>query len=585
MRPMRLLKIFTNALLAGWYGGFLLILLIYLVNPEVKLTGPGYFSMVPVIGISYTLLSALFWTLIMVAVRAFWRGQLVPHWVSFRYVVWMLVVNLVFLFTLYSINRWEFRLYLPPDPARIFLLSSTILLGLLGILVFLGLSGHRRATRRHRNGAALFPLVSLLLLLWLRASYPAGEEIQASVALTSGRITPTSFLIAIDSASLDLIVPIAAKGNLPNLARIMREGVHGRLQAFKPATPATWWASLSTGKLPYRHRQFGHRAVRFAGSSVPLGMIPRGLPRRTLISLGWLKPLSPGTLGPGARGIDAILQEMVTSIQFINWTENGMGEPGGAFSRPPVPAGEDPFPGFDSEGPGLSLLRGLVAGMEPIDREDGPEMQSTLRDDLVRAVLGDLDTFRQAETALEVSQPGILGIRLRGLDRVSHRFLRFHMPEAFGNVPPAVISRNGGVLEAYYRFLDDLIGKLMDHLPEEGRFFVFSPNGIEPIGIRDRILNRILGREEASGGNTGAPEGVFFAVGDGIRSGFQLEEASILDLVPTLLYSLSLPVGRDMDGRTRIEIFNPEYTRQHALFRILTYERARFGPPDGPDSP
>ena len=68
------------------------------------------------------------------AARPFWVGTLEPRWIRFRYAVWFLVVNLVVLALHYGASRWHFRLLLPPTLARLLLISTAILLGLVGII-------------------------------------------------------------------------------------------------------------------------------------------------------------------------------------------------------------------------------------------------------------------------------------------------------------------------------------------------------------------------------------------------------------------------------------------------------------------
>jgi predicted AlkP superfamily phosphohydrolase/phosphomutase len=54
---------------------------------------------------------------------------------------------------------------------------------------------------------------------------------------------------------------------------------------------------------------------------------------------------------------------------------------------------------------------------------------------------------------------------------------------------------------------------------------------------------------------THQPAGVFMAKGPGIRRGLSLPALSILDVAPTLLYSLGLPVPSDLEGRVAEQIF------------------------------
>ena len=49
--------------------------------------------------------------------------------------------------------------------------------------------------------------------------------------------------------------------------------------------------------------------------------------------------------------------------------------------------------------------------------------------------------------------------------------------------------------------------------------------------------------------------------------------ASVVDLVPTLLYFLGLPIGRDMDGYARTDLFKSSFTDERPITFIPTYDR------------
>jgi len=68
-------------------------------------------------------------------------------------------------------------------------------------------------------------------------------------------------------------------------------------------------------------------------------------------------------------------------------------------------------------------------------------------------------------------------------------------------------------------------------------------------------------------GDTGTHRlhGLFMAMGKGIRQGEVLEEASIMDVAPTALYAMGLPVPQDMDGRVLTGIFEPAFLTTHPI--------------------
>ena len=53
----------------------------------------------------------------------------------------------------------------------------------------------------------------------------------------------------------------------------------------------------------------------------------------------------------------------------------------------------------------------------------------------------------------------------------------------------------------------------------------------------------------------------------------RLARGSVVDVTPTILYFLDLPVGRDMDGFARADIFSREFTAERPIAFIPSYDR------------
>ncbi|MBM3500197.1 MAG: hypothetical protein FJX74_16190 [Armatimonadetes bacterium] len=64
---------------------------------------------------------------------------------------------------------------------------------------------------------------------------------------------PRVLILALDGATFDLIGPWVDAGRLPNLGRLIREGVHGRLRSTTPPITPCAWTSFSTAQNPGRH--------------------------------------------------------------------------------------------------------------------------------------------------------------------------------------------------------------------------------------------------------------------------------------------------------------------------------------------
>ena len=75
-------------------------------------------------------------------------------------------------------------------------------------------------------------------------------------------------------------------------------------------------------------------------------------------------------------------------------------------------------------------------------------------------------------------------------------------------------------------------------------------------------------------------QGLFVMAGPGIKAGYQLRASSILDISPTMLYLLGLPVADDMVGRVLREALEPSLWRSRPLQMVATFEHgpARAAP-------
>ena len=58
-----------------------------------------------------------------------------------------------------------------------------------------------------------------------------------------------------------------------------------------------------------------------------------------------------------------------------------------------------------------------------------------------------------------------------------------------------------------------------------------------------------------------------------IHFGRQQTRASVVDVTPTILYFLGLPIGRDMDGYARTDLFQRSFTDERPITFIPTYDR------------
>jgi len=68
------------------------------------------------------------------------------------------------------------------------------------------------------------------------------------------------------------------------------------------------------------------------------------------------------------------------------------------------------------------------------------------------------------------------------------------------------------------------------------------------------------------------PDGIAIFYGPGVQAGRYVTQASVLDITPTVLALLGMPIGRDMDGRVLTEAIDPEFLNKAPLTYIDTYD-------------
>ena len=90
------------------------------------------------------------------------------------------------------------------------------------------------------------------------------------------------------------------------------------------------------------------------------------------------------------------------------------------------------------------------------------------------------------------------------------------------------------------------------YAPSEPHLLLLPNDGIT---FRMNLGGKSLWDEASKTRGTHQKDGVLYAYGGGIKSGFKAPDSEIYDLVPTVLHSMSLPLPHKFDGRVLEELF------------------------------
>jgi hypothetical protein len=164
----------------------------------------------------------------------------------------------------------------------------------------------------------------------------------------------------------------------------------------------------------------------------------------------------------------------------------------------------------------------------------------------------------------------LLAVRYAGLDAVGHYYLRYAMPDAYGDVSEEERRQFGRVLDDYYAYVDSLVGDALATLGEDDLLLVVSGFGMEPLTFGKRLLERMVGDERFTGTHERGPDGFLLAYGSAVSPARQ-SRGAVVDVAPTLLYFFGLPVARDMDGFARTDLFTRAFNERRTITFIPTY--------------
>jgi predicted AlkP superfamily phosphohydrolase/phosphomutase len=457
------------------------------------------------------------------------------------------------------------------------------------VLLAVGLDALLFPQRTRGVSAALVVLAcasSVVIPLALRPERAPGPRPPATS--TDARHAPRRLiLIGMDGLGPELVGREVARGHLPAFDRLMKRGASGPLATLRPTEGPPLWTTIATGRRPRDHGIKSFESYRLAGSRTVFELLPKGALVGALERAGLASTAPVGSASRKRRALWEILNafgietgvvrlwgtyppEHVKGFMLSPYFHLLRNDPGRSAETlyPTELLAETASRAVEAD----DLPASLVAQFVDPHVEIPGDRVAWRRELLEQALAPDL-TYERAGTMLRAAyDPPFFATYFRGLDVVGHGFLRFADPDRFGDVSPLQVRRYGMVVPAYAAYLTQLAADAAESLRPGEVLLVVSSYGMEPVPLWRRLLAAATGGPERSGTHAGAPDGFLLAVGDGIRRGASVTNASVLDVAPTVLYLMGLPVARDMEGRVLTEILDDAFTRGRPLSVIPSYE-------------
>lgn len=387
-------------------------------------------------------------------------------------------------------------------------------------------------------------------------------------------------LFGIDGADWQRALPLVRTGKMPVLARLVRGGTRRTLHSLpKSERGPDWlsptiWTSVATGVLPERHG-----ILHFVKQAPDGGVQPVTSNQRKVGAL-WnmltARGLSVGVVGwlvtwP-AEPVDGY---MVSSYSpyVVQWGPDVVNRPIKGTIVPGVPHQVWPEE-LQVRLEELKVPADSVTDEEIVARFTHAPLPAARSDDVGKSLEGlrwawaSDRTYERVIEELSAHPPGgrrplLQMLYFGSVDVLSHRFWKYMEPStyAFGSVDPAEIEAFGQAVESAYRSVDGTLGHVLQLEGDSVRVMVLSDHGFRENRDPER---------PTSGWHR--PQGIFAACGPGLAAGVLLPEGSVIDVAPTVLYALGLPIADDFDGRPALDVFTKEFRAEHPVSSIPSWE-------------
>lgn len=392
-----------------------------------------------------------------------------------------------------------------------------------------------------------------------RSPYPVRLLLAALAFIGCGRGEVESdrgrvLLVGVDGASPGLVRAMRASGELPHFESLARAGASGELRSEFPLLSPRIWTTVATGRDPSVHGVESWVWKDEDGSLKLYSSADRDVPAvwNILSEAGLRVGVVNWLMTHPPEKIDGV---MISDHALPHIAEKRLGL-AGQFAAKMYPEADEPVtaPTRGSlfaypEEWALRFAGHLQADEALTDIRNPFESKSPDFADLLEG----LSRFYQDDqvvtrAALDVEaelDPDLLMVYLPGIDRVSH-FLwsaqvpQESLPQAL-RLPPTAVAQNRESLRDYYRFVDALLGRLLERYGSDDLVLVLSDHGFEA-AVRPSDMPGIHDSEDAR-------DGILYARAPGIEAGSTVEGVGIRDVLPTLLAWFGLPLAEDMPGK------------------------------------
>jgi predicted AlkP superfamily phosphohydrolase/phosphomutase len=265
-------------------------------------------------------------------------------------------------------------------------------------------------------------------------------------------------VVGIDGGTWEVLEPLARRGVMPTMRRVLDDGAHGELTSVVPWYTVPGWTSLMTGANPGRHG-----LLHWVRTDAADYWESRRAGRRFTASTDLRLPTFWDVAGAAGKRV-AVVNMPLT---FPAWAVNGAMVTGLL-----TPAGEVPGQSHPE-----AFLRDYPEYRVDLRHAKGREAEGSLPplEQLLREMAEVTESRRRLMTDLTAGDRDLMVAVFVGMDRVSHRV--WPHQERILTEPEERWGELERLAAAYYRSLDSVIGSLIDAAGPEATTLFVSDHG------------------------------------------------------------------------------------------------------------
>ncbi len=407
------------------------------------------------------------------------------------------------------------------------------------------------AAGRSETRRLALPAAALALLIAAVACRPPTDDAPeappvAEIATAARDGSPVLF-VGLDGADWQLLDRYLAVGAMPNLARLVAEGVHGELKSENPPLSPLLWTTMLTGASPLEHRILDF--TRFhpeTGLHEPITSGDRRVP--AIWNMASYGGRSVAVFGMWASHPAEAVRGLLISDRLFSFFHAEDAPPPGIVH----PQSSEDWARRTLEAAERKIDFAEVARFLP--SLTAAEYQSVADSErpydhpvsALRRILVETRVYhRLAVDHLTGHQPDLTVLYIQGTDTVGHMFAPYAPPRMTG-VSERDFQRYRQVPELYYRQVDELLGIYLELAAERGAVLMLaSDHGFH---WREGRPSAVASNDMETAAQWHRSAGIYLLWGNRVESLAERQSGPLRRVSATLLRLLGLPPGRQVAG-------------------------------------